>query len=193
MKSESIILKLKNGDTQALKYIYELYYKQVFRAAFFITNDISLAEDAVHEVFLKLPNKIKQLEDPSKLEAWLCRIATNLARDIIRQRLGAILFAEVKDINSDNQSNSPEAILLIHEVKQIIKHHINNLQPEHKRVIYLKYYEDLSINEISTILGIPVNTVKSRLIRAREELKKLLDPEGYLNHRNENRVRSRKK
>lgn len=192
MKVETIVQKLKNGDIQALRLIYELFYKQAFKAAFFITNDAGLAEDAVHEVFLKLLNKVDQIEDPSKLEAWLCRTASNTARDIVRHRYRSALFAEARNVYSDNQRISPEVTLLINEEKQIIKQYIERLQPEHKIVIYLKYYQDLPVDEISKILGIPVGTVKSRLIRARVELRKIMDPENYLNRHNISSLADRK-
>ena len=179
MKIDNIVHKLKNGDVQALRLVYELFYKPAFRAAYFITNDTGLAEDAVHEVFLKLQNKIEQLEEPSKLESWLCRIASNTARDIVRQRSKSTLFAEARDVYSYNQLISPETLLLINEEKRSIKEYIGHLQTDQKQVVYLKYYEEMSINEICSFLEIPAGTVKSRLIRAREEIRKLLDIEGY--------------
>lgn len=181
MKVETIVQKLIKGDIQALRLVYELFYISFFRAAFFITNDVGLAEDAVHEVFLKLTSKIDQLEDPSKLEIWLCSMASNAARDIVRHRSRSTLFAEARNVYSDNQTVSPEIVLIINEEKEVIKQYIERLQPEHKIVIYLKYYQDLSIDEISKILGIPIGTVKSRLIRARDELRKIIDSENQLN------------
>ncbi len=177
MRSEIIVKKLKSGDRRAFRLVYELFYKQVYQAAFFITNDAGLAEDVAHEAFLKLMDKIDQIKDPSKLEAWMCRIAANKAKDIIRHRSVTALFAEVRDIYLDNQLISPETVLLENEKKQIIQQQIGSLQPEHKHILYLKYYKDMSVHEISTEIGIPTGTVKSRLARAREEFKKIMDPE----------------
>ncbi|MDD4238631.1 MAG: sigma-70 family RNA polymerase sigma factor [Desulfotomaculaceae bacterium] len=139
-----------------------------------MTNDTSLAEDAVHEVFLKLSSRIDELEDPSKLEAWLCRMASTTVKDIIRHRSRSGLSAGARNVYSDNQPVSPETVLLANEDKVTIKQHIERLQPEYKIVIYLRYYQDLPINEISKILGIPLRTVKSRLIRARAELRNII-------------------
>ncbi|OPY57654.1 MAG: ECF RNA polymerase sigma factor SigW [Pelotomaculum sp. PtaU1.Bin035] len=175
MQIETIVKKLKNGDSHAFKLVYELFYKQVYQAAFFVTSDAGMAEDIVHETFLKLMDKIEQIKDPSKLEAWLCRIATNKARDIIHHRSVMTLFAEARDIYSDNQLISPETVLLEKERKQILQQQIRILQPEHKLILYLKYYKDMSVNEISTETGIPAGTVKSRLARAREAFKRHLN------------------
>jgi RNA polymerase sigma-70 factor (ECF subfamily) len=177
LKEETIVQKLKNGDMQILRLVYELFHRPVYQAAYFITNDPSLAEDAVHEVFLKLPSRIEQLKDPSKLEAWLCRMASNTARDIIRHRSRSGFFAETGSDCPDDQTVSPETTLLANEDKTTIKQYLERLQPDYKIVIYFKYYQDLKIEEISKILDIPLGTVKSRLIRARAELRKIIDPE----------------
>jgi RNA polymerase sigma-70 factor (ECF subfamily) len=184
LKVETIVQKLKNGDMQISRLVCELFYKSVFQAAFFITNDTSFAEDAVYKVFLKLPSRIDQLEDPSKLEAWLCRMASNTAKDIIRHRSRSGLFAGARNVYSDNQTVSPETVLLANEDKIAIKQHIERLRPEYKIVIYLRYYQDLPINEISKILGIPLRTVKSHLIRTRAELRKIIDQKNHLNRHN---------
>lgn len=181
LKPEAIVEKLKNGDTQAFRFIYELFYKAAFKAAFFIARDPGLAEDAVHEAFLKVPSKIGQLEDPSKLGTWLRRMSSNAARDIVRQRSKSTLFDEAGGIYSDNQLTSPEMALIENEDKLIIMKNIDRLQPDYKIVIQLKYYQEMTIDEISTALGIPVGTVKSRLFSARKEIKKLLEPEDLFN------------
>ena len=78
MKTEIFVQKIKNNDLEVIRLVYELFSKLIFKAAFFITNDTGLAEDIVHEVFVKLPKKIGQLEDPSKLGTWLRRMGEGL-------------------------------------------------------------------------------------------------------------------
>lgn len=171
---ESIVLKLKNGDVQALKILYELFYKSTFNAAFFITRDSGLAEDAIHDVFIKVHEKIDQLEDISKIESWLCRMSANRALDIIRNRSRSILTGETQIISISEEHDSLENIIVNNEAREIIKHNINNLKHEYKIVVYYKYYIGLTIREISTILVVPEGTVKTWLIRARKEMKKKL-------------------
>lgn len=184
MNTETIVSKIKSGDVQTLRFVYELFYRPVYQAAYYITNDTGLAEDTVHEVFLKIKHKIEQLEDPSKLEAWLCRMAVNTARDIIRHRSRNTLYMETRGIYSENQLLSPETILVIEEDKQVFKQKINCLQPEYRQILYLKYYREMSCEEISRALGLPVGTVKSRLFHARQKIRKLTEPEGNFPHHN---------
>lgn len=184
MNTETIVSKIKSGDVQALRFVYELFYRPVYQAAYYITNDTGLAEDAVHEVFLKIKHKIEQLEDPSKLEAWLCRMAVNTARDIIRHCSRNTLYMETRSIYSDKQLLSPETILLVEEDKQVVKQKINYLQPEFRQILYLKYYREMSCAEISKALGLPVGTVKSRLFHARQKIRELIEPEDNPLHHN---------
>lgn len=149
MDTETIVSKIKSGDVQVLRFVYELFYRRVFQAAYYITNDTGLAEDTVHEVFLKIKQKIEQLEDPSRLEAWLCRMAVNTARDIIRHRSRNTFYMETRGIYTDNQLLSPETILLIEEDKQVVKQKINCLQPEHRQILYLKYYRERKVKQES--------------------------------------------
>lgn len=190
MKTETIVAKIKSGDVQALRFVYELFYRPVYQAAYYITNDTGLAEDAVHEVFLKIKYKIEQLEDPSSLEAWLCRMAVNTARDIIRHRSRNTFYMETRGVYSDNQLLSPETILLIEEDKQMIKQKINCLQPEYRQILYLKYYREMSCDEISAALGLPVGTVKSRLFHARQKIRELIEPESKFPHHNTMKLNS---
>ncbi len=177
MNKETIVAKIKSGDVQALKIVYELFYRPVFQAAYFITQDTGLAEDTVHDVFLKLKYKIEQLKDPSKLEAWLCRMAANNARDIIRRRSKNILCLEIRGVHSDSQLSSPETLFLLEADKEMIKQKINSLQPEFRQILYLKYYKEMSYEEICTALGLPMGTVKSRLFHAKQKFKKVLESE----------------
>lgn len=176
MEVETTINRIKNGDIEAIGLVYELFYESAFRSAFIITCDVGLAEDAVHQAFLNLQSKIYQLRDPSKMEAWLCRSITNLARDIIRERFKS---TTTTGIDTSNQWTCPETVLLNDEKKQIIKQQILRLPPDFKIIIYLRYYKQMSINEISKYLKIPVGTVKSRLIRARKRIKKLYLKDRY--------------
>lgn len=174
MLEKSIICKIKSGDIEVLKLVYELFYKSTFQAAFFVTRDTGLAEDVVHEVFLKINQKINQLEDPSKLGSWLCRISMNTARDLIRKRSKITLYEDARNAYNEQQLDSPEYALLVKEEQQIIKYYIQKLNPKYRRVIYLKYFEGFTVKEISVILELPIGTVKTHLFQARSEINKLL-------------------
>jgi len=173
---ETIVSKLIKGDVQTCRIVYELFYKPVYQAAYYIIHDPSLAEDIVHEVFLKMKYKIDQLQDRSKLEAWLCRMAMNTARDVIRGQARNTYYLETQ-VKQDNQQISPENSFLAKEVRNMIKQKIKCLNPGYREILYLKYYQDMSCEEISTVLTLPVGTVKSRLFHARQKIRKLIELE----------------
>jgi len=174
---ETIVLKLIKGDMQTCRIVYELFYKPVYQAAYYIIHDPSLAEDIVHEVFLKMKYKIDQLQDHSKLEAWLCRMAMNSARDVIRRQARNTYYLETQEVNQDNQQISPENSFLAEEDRNMIKQKINCLNRSYRQILYLKYYRDMSCEEISIVLTLPVGTVKSRLFHARQKIRKLIELE----------------
>lgn len=182
MKEESIeegvIERLKSGDRQTLEDVYRLFYDPVFQAAFFVIKDFGLAEDVVHEVFLKVYNKIEQVKEPAKLGNWLCQIAVNEARSMLRQRSKWVPLSGY-DRHGDDQSLSPERSLLTQEDRDIMKGIMAQLKPGHRQAVYLKYFEDMSLAEIGTALEIPISTVKTRLFHARQKIRKLLKPERH--------------
>lgn len=170
--------RLKDGDRQALEDVYRLFYDSVFQAAFFVIKDSGLAEDVVHDVFLKVYNKIEQVRDPAKLEYWLRRIAINEARGMLRQRSKWVPLSG-HERHDDDQSLSPEHSLLTQEDRAIMEAIMAHLKPAHRQAVYLKYFEDLSLAEIGAALKISVSTVKTRLFHARQKIRKLLKPKRH--------------
>ncbi|WP_170291934.1 RNA polymerase sigma factor [Heliobacterium mobile] len=180
MEVESMIERFKAGDIEGLRLIYERCYKPVYQAAFFVTRDAGLAEDVTHDVFLKLGEKIDQLREPSKLEAWLCQMAANTARDLLRRRVRSVLCAEVRENATEMTGDSPESAALEEEERALIRRCVSDLPQEYRSVIYLKYYRDQTIEQISSALDIPSGSVKSRLSRAKQRIKKWLERDGQI-------------
>jgi len=188
--NEEVIEQLKSGDRQALQDVYRLFYNRVFQAAFFVIRDFGLAEDIVHEVFLKIQDKVKQAKEPAKLGNWLCRIAINEARNMLRQRSRYILLSGYGEYD-DDRSFSPEHSLLAKENRETMKRVIAQLKPQYRQVVYLKYFEDMHLAEIGAVLGIPISTVKTRLFYARQQIKKILKPKRDSEHHIKNSDKTR--
>ncbi|MBM7868141.1 sigma-70 family RNA polymerase sigma factor [Heliobacterium gestii] len=177
MRIEEMIEKLKAGDTDGLRHAYEQFYKSVYQAAFFILHDPDLAEDVTHDVFLKLGERIGQLRNPERLESWLCQMAVNAARDLLRRRVRNVLCAEIRD-ESETVEGSPETATVKQEQQSIVRRCISRLPPDYRSVIYLRFYLDQSIEQISATLDIPSGSVKSRLSRAKQRIRQWLERDG---------------
>ena len=171
---ENQVKKIKNGDIQPLESFYKLFYNSLFSIAYFIMRDDNLAKDAAHEVFLNLPNKIHQLKDYSKIEAWLNRIVINEAYNILRQRAKCSHVADISELYNTHSMPSPESEVLEKEEAFFVRGLIRSMPRDLQQVIFYRYYQNLTIDEISELLVIPRGTVKSRLFRAREALEKII-------------------
>jgi len=182
LDNNELINRLKNGDLQALKVIFERYYASMFKAAYFISKDADLSKDAVQEVFVLLVDKIYQLNNPSRLEAWLTRIAVNKARDMMRKRAKEVTLA---GFEKGERDDGPEPSFLKKEEKLLVQKAIKSIPFDVQYIFFLRYEREMSIKDISLHTGIPEGTVKSKLHRGREAIRKFLEREGNIKRHND--------
>lgn len=159
MDIELLINKSKHNDIQAfmelLKEKQELFYK----IAFTYTKNSCDAEDCISEATIKAYEKLKQLRNSKKFYSWFTSILINICRDHHRQNKRLASEEELTDIADSFSYSSVEDKLFITNLLNILKN-------DEREVLILRYLKDYSIKEISEILGIPVNTVKSKIHRS---------------------------
>ena len=126
------------------------------------------AEDCYQNTFLTLYQKSPDFNDENHLKAWLIRVAINECTDYIRSNKRTSSLEDAKNI-----------VFSIDEDKSDLSFALLQLKPKYRNVIYLHYYEGYKIDEISQILGIKLNTVKSLLKRGKEKLKNIYGGEFY--------------
>ena len=161
-------------NKQELKTLFNLYYKKVFYAAFYVTKDKHVSEDITQDTFLKAYKKLHQLRDTEKLESWLVRIAINLAYDELKRRKRNFAVPDLEFEKDDSGAGNPQEIYLKRETNEILTELIYQLDTENIHILYLKYYEGLTTKKISSILEIPEGTVKSRLKKIKSILNRKL-------------------
>lgn len=176
MNVQEIVKGLKNRNTKALKSAFELYYRPVYYAAYFVTREPAIAEDAVQEAFLTLWEKVNQLEDASKIESWLVRVASNKARDMIRKKAREVTYSEI-DKTLKTNDDLPEPLVVKEEEEEAVRKAIKSLPEDMQQLFFFRYFKEMTMQEISVTLGIPEGTVKSKLFRGREAVKKYLERE----------------
>jgi RNA polymerase sigma-70 factor (ECF subfamily) len=156
-------------------YIYETYFKLVYKLALSFTRDVCLAEDICQDVFMICFNRYHQLKDPQKTGPWLSTITINTARNFIR-RNRKVITIPLEDIGEIEASVEirPESELERQELRAFLFKEIGQLPVEFQEVLVLKYYHDLTVANIGEILKIPEGTVRSRLHRARQKIKRVL-------------------
>ncbi|OXS59335.1 RNA polymerase sigma factor SigW [Cohnella sp. CIP 111063] len=171
------------GDQRAFAEIVDMYKDKLYHLAFRMTGNRQEAEDVVQETFLRVYKNLDRYDENQKFSTWIYRIATNLCIDRLRKRRAVYsLDAESSDhegldgyamLPSDDRT--PESELLLSETQRLIQESIATLPIKYKSVMILRYLQDLSLQEISDVLDMPVTTVKTRVHRGREFLRKKLE------------------
>jgi RNA polymerase sigma-70 factor (ECF subfamily) len=162
------------------KKVYQEYHPRVLNYITRLTGNFE-AEDITQEVFEKISRGLKGFKGESKLSTWIYRIATNTALDKVRsssfKRTTNELTEREEDRNVWTSQKKPpvDQQLIRKEMSECVIEHIDKLSAGHKTVILLREIEGFSNKEIADILHISLETVKIRLHRARERLKKILD------------------
>lgn len=171
------------GDQQAFAEIVGLYQDKLYHMAYRMLSSRQEAEDVVQDTFLRVYKNLDRYDDTMKFSTWIYRIATNLCIDRLRKRKPSYsLDAETTEhegldgysmIPSDNRT--PESETLLSEMQATVHKAIDNLPAKYKSVMVLRYLQDLSLQEIGDVLDMPVTTVKTRVHRGREFLRKRLE------------------
>jgi RNA polymerase sigma-70 factor (ECF subfamily) len=177
-----LIKRVKKGDPLAFAEIVEAYKDKLYNVAFRMLGNRQEAEDVVQEAFLRVYSNIRQYDANYKFSTWMYRITTNLCIDRLRKKkINDSLDEEYSEQDGNSLYNrlrsqelTPEEAMLRHETQAEVQHAIEQLPPAYRAAILLKYLHDLSLQEISDILQIPVPTVKTRLHRGREALRAVL-------------------
>jgi RNA polymerase sigma-70 factor (ECF subfamily) len=177
-----LVVRVRQGDLEALGDLYDRYRTQVFRTALAITRNRETAEDILQEVFLKLYRYAERIDTSLSLGPWLYRVTANLCyTNISRQkRWLAVLEDAIENVVAPTSRTCPERHCERDELQSVIQHAIDLLSPNQKIVIVLHYLGDLSLKEIAAILEVPEGTVKSRLYYGRENLRRKLSSSRVL-------------
>lgn len=158
-------------DGGEIKLLFELFAQRVFQAAYFVLRDRTLAEDIMQETFLVTIEKLGQLRDPAKIEIWLIRVAINKALNELRKQNTKRLL---RSIPTAGRNPTTEEIVLAEEEKEHLHKAIEALPADCQVIIYLKYFRDLTTKQIAYGINIPEGTVKSRLRKAYDQIRKKL-------------------
>jgi RNA polymerase sigma-70 factor, ECF subfamily len=177
-----IIIDVKKGDQQAFAELVELYKDKVYQISYRMVGNVHEAQDISQEAFLRAYMNIDSFDVSRKFSTWLFRIVTNLSIDRLRKKKPDLyLDQEISGTDGLTYSSQvaaaedlPEDQVITHELQDWIQEEISRLPLKYRSAIILKYIEDLSLKEISEVLDLPVATVKTRIHRGREALRKKL-------------------
>ncbi len=176
---EWLVINCQAGDRKAFELLVKRWNPKMLIRVYHTTKNVTASQDIVQEAWITIIKKIKTLRDPGAFQGWSLRIATRMAIDWIRsnqvdrKREG---IRQVVQSEFAEKSQRPDE-----EILASLKVAIDQLPGEQQTVIRLFYQENLPLTTISGLLDLPVGTIKSRLFRGREYLKKLLENKLYQN------------
>lgn len=167
---EFTIIRAKRGNKEAFTNLIKDNKEYLYKLAYTYVKDENKSLDVLQECIFRTFKSIKNLKEPKYFKTWITRILINCAMDYVKKenKTDYIEFDE-------NLAGIDENIAL--EEKLDLYNAIDRLRPEFKTVIILKYFNDYSVKEISEIMQVSDNTIKSHLNRARKSLKKILKEE----------------
>jgi RNA polymerase sigma-70 factor (ECF subfamily) len=179
----ALVAKAKEGDMSAFADLVTHYDRRIFRMAKQITQNDDDAEDVLQETFLKAYSHLDDFQGNSKFYTWLVRIAVNEALMKLRKRRSdrTVPLDEPIDTGEDEVvreiavwDENPEQRYSREELGSILDEAIQSLKPAYRTVFVLRDIEELSIEETADLLNLSISAVKSRLLRARLQLREKL-------------------
>ena len=178
---ESVIERAQSQDAEALAEIYRLYVRRIFGLCRHMLGSRESAEDATSEVFLKLQRSIESYDGSIPFSRWLLRVAGNQCIDALRhqQRKRKVLVEgedEVAVLDAASPEPSPLRAVISKEEKAKVRDSIARLPENYRVPLVLRYYSELSYDEIAHELGLEKNYVAALIFRAKQELRRRLAP-----------------
>jgi RNA polymerase sigma-70 factor (ECF subfamily) len=184
---ENLLRARSADDTQVFEAMVHAYRGPLYRLALSILNDADEAEDAVQDAFVRAARALDRYQVGTNFKAWLYTIAVNTCRDYLRKRASRTTLSKVWETiqNLVPHAPGPEAAALEDESRTKLWDLVDELGSKHRLVVILRIEQNLSIQEISQVLGINEKTVYSRLYDAykqlRQKIKFSTEHENYWN------------
>jgi RNA polymerase sigma-70 factor, ECF subfamily len=166
--------RCRRGDQAAFAQLYESYRSQAFGTALLITRDRALASDALQECFIRVYLALPRFRPDQPFRPWFFRILTNEALRVARRRRWWLPLAGLLGREPESPLPTPEFAALDRERAAELWQAVSKLPEAGRATVVLRYYAGLSEEEMSRALGVAPGTVKSRLSRAREQLRSTL-------------------
>ncbi|WP_100407524.1 RNA polymerase sigma factor [Bacillus solitudinis] len=158
------------GDKHAFTYIINKYKNQLYATILRMTKQPQDAQDLVQECFIKVYRQLSKYDHQGSFKSWIYRVAINHCMDEFRKKRYKIKHVEFQDSVSEPRTN-PEMIFLKKEKERQLERLLLNLPEDERMIILLRYIQELSYEEISTLVDLPLSTVRNKLHRAKKKMR----------------------
>src|SRR5437016_5677811 len=174
---EVLIGRVASGDRLAMQVLFARHHVRVYRFVLRVVRDETKAEDLISEVFLDVWRQADRFEGRSAVSTWLLAIARFKSLSVLRRRPEQELDDE-KAAAIEDTADNPEIVAQKKDKSELLRKCLTALSADHREIIDLVYYHEKSVEEVAEIVGIPENTVKTRMFYARKKLGELLKAAG---------------
>ncbi len=174
---QALIRLIAKGDLDAMRLLFARHHLRVFRFVTRIVKNQETAEDLLNEVFLDVWRGARGFQARSQVTTWILGIARYKALSALRQRSFDSLDDEVAEAFED-PADDPEVAMQKTDRGAVLQARLQQLSSAHRQIIDLVYYHEQSIEEIARIIGVPQNTVKTRVFHARKRIAELMAAQG---------------
>ena len=172
---QDVLQRVGAGDRQALADLYLRYRQTLFQYLLRLTPDRGLAEDLLQETFVAVWQSAGRFEGRSSVQTWLIGVARRQAHNRLRQRAVQQTEAGAEALETLTAPDpEPESAALARASREELGVAIGKLSPVHREVLALAFGQELSGQEMATVLGVPIGTVRSRLRDAKRALRAIL-------------------
>lgn len=179
LSDETLIKQIADGNKLAMRALFARHQVRVYRFALRIVRDTALADDVVSEVFIDAWQHAGRYEGRSTVSTWLLGIARHKALTAAATKSRPFESLDgAAAINVADPTADQDAAMLEYERSVIVHRCLEALSPEHREIIDLVYYQEMTVKQIADLLAIPENTVKTRMFYARKRLAALVEAAG---------------
>lgn len=181
------VRRAQEGDVRAFEQLFQQYHRGIYNTIYQMTRNEADAADLTQEVFVRAYRALPRLQTPEAFASWLYRIAVNLSRNWLRDR-GRVRVESLELPGEDGEEGNtreiadptgdPAVLTQTQDLRERVQKAVSGLSEDHRTVVTLHHLEGVSVEEIARIMNCSIGTVKSRLSRARDHLKRKLA--GYV-------------
>jgi RNA polymerase sigma-70 factor (ECF subfamily) len=173
ISDQSLISLAKSGDHRGFAMLFVRYQERLANAMTRLVGSRSAADDIVQDAFLRAFTKLDTFREEAQFYSWLFRIALNLRRSFYKHVGREVLIGDLGSWHDPpGRTSVPEAQLEVAECVIHVRAALSRIGPNHRRILILREYERLSYREIGERLGIELGTVRSRIARARAQMRR---------------------
>ncbi len=179
LADERALLKsIATGDAKALERLFACTQTRVFRFLMRMVKSRAMAEDLVNEVYLAVWQSASRYEGRSEPVTWILSIARNKAASALRKRTELLGIDEEVAAAIVSEEDPPDVTAQKSDKSALMRTCMEELSTDHRTILDLVYYQEQSVSEVAEVLGIPENTVKTRMFYARKKLSERLLARG---------------